>query len=348
MKHHRSISLPVLLLAAMSPAWAQMMSSHASSATAKPSTDGSMLATTALQPVGKAVARVNGAVLTDRDLVREEYTIFPYARQHNGIPTAMAADIRAGAMKMMEFEELVYQEAERRKMTVPPAKLQRAVSDFRKQFANPQDYQDLVQREFKGSKQLLEARIERSLLIDEMLKIEIEDPSEISVAQAHAYYDKNPDKFRFPESYAIQTISIIPPDNATPEQQKEARKNAENALKQAQATKNYEDFGVLAERISQDDYRVMMGDHRALDAAKIPPAVLNAVSAMQPGQISGLLELENHAYTIVRLNGHTPAGIRKFEDVKDSLREYLKKQKTEELRRALDARLRKHAKVEEL
>ncbi len=346
MKHH--YLLPVLLLAAISPAWTQMISSHESPAAAKPSSNGSMLATTRLQAVGKPVARVNGAMLTDRDLVREEYTIFPYARQHNGIPTAMAADIRAGAMKMMEFEELVYQEAARQKMTVPPAKLQRAMSDFRKQFANPQDFQDLVQSEFKGSKKLLEAKIERSLLIDEMLKIEIDNPSEISIAQARAYYDRNPDKFRFPESYAMQTISIIPPDHATPEQQKEARKNADNALQQAQATKNYEDFGVLAERISQDDYRVMMGDHRALDVAKIPPAVLNVISGMQPGQISGLIELENHAYTIVRLNGHTPAGIRKFEEVKDPLRENLKKQKSEELRRSLDARLRKHAKVEEL
>lgn len=346
MKRH--YLLPVLLLAAMSPVWAQMMRSHASTATAKPGNDGSMLATTALQPVGKAVVRVNGAVLTDRDLVREEYTIFPYARQHNGIPTAMAADIRAGAMKMMEFEELVYQEAERRKLTVASPKLQRAMSEFRKQFANPQDYQDLVQSEFKGSKKLLQAKIERSLLIDEMMKTEIDNRSEISIAQARAFYDKNPDKFRFLESYAIQTISIIPPDNATAEQVKEARKNADNALKQSQATKNYEDFGVLAERISQDDYRVMMGDHRTLDVSKIPPAVLNVISGMQPGQTSGLIELENHAYTIVRLNGHTPAGIRKFEEVNSSLREYLKKQKTEELRRALDARLRKHAKVEEL
>ena len=29
---------------------------------------------------GKPVARVNGSVLTDRDLLREMYIIFPYAR----------------------------------------------------------------------------------------------------------------------------------------------------------------------------------------------------------------------------------------------------------------------------
>jgi hypothetical protein len=39
----------------------------------------------------KPVARVNGAVLTDRDLLREMYAIFPYARQHNGFPKAQEA-----------------------------------------------------------------------------------------------------------------------------------------------------------------------------------------------------------------------------------------------------------------
>src|SRR5919201_1975975 len=41
---------------------------------------------TTLQVTGKTVARVNGAVLTDRDLAREMFAIFPYAKQHNGFP----------------------------------------------------------------------------------------------------------------------------------------------------------------------------------------------------------------------------------------------------------------------
>ena len=58
---------------------------------------------------------MNGVVLTDRDLLQEEYTIFPYAKQHNGnIPPEMAPGIRNGALQMIIFEELVYQEAQKR------------------------------------------------------------------------------------------------------------------------------------------------------------------------------------------------------------------------------------------
>jgi len=344
MKHRSSVWF--LLLAAAIPACGQLLSSHAPTAAAKPpATSDAVLQ----PPEGKPVARVNGAVLTDRDLLREEYTIFPYARQHNGgIPKEMEPDIRAGAMKMIVFEELLYQEARRRRIVVPRERLQRAEADFRKQFSSRADYDELVKTEFKGSQALLDAKIKRSLLIEEMIKREVVDKSNIAVAQARAFYAQNPNRFLIPESFAVQTISVIPPGNASPEQAKQARKKAEEALHQAKQTKNYEEFGLLAEKISEDDYRVMMGDHKAVERAKLPPQVLQAVETLAPEQVSGLIDIGNNAYTIVRLNAHIPAGKRMFDEVKDSVREYLKKQKTEVLRRALDERLRKNAKVEEL
>jgi len=342
MTHRLSIS--ILLLVAISPASAQLISSHAATAaTPQPTASVAPLA------VVKPVARVNGAVLKDRDLLREEYAIFPYARQHNGtIPKGMEPDIRAGAMKMIVFEELVYQEALRLKMTVPPVKMQQAQTAFRKQFSTPQQYQDLLNSEFKGSTKLLRSKIERSLLIEQLLKLEVQDKSVVSVAQARAFYDKNPNRFLVPESFSVQTISILPPNNATADQAKEARKKADDALRQAKLTKDYNDFGLLAEKISEDDYRVMMGDHKAVDRSKIPPQVVQALETMKPGEVSGLIVAENNTYTVVRLNEHVPAGKRTFEQVKDSVREYLKKQKTEELRSSFDKRLRKNAKVEEL
>ena len=126
----------------------------------------------------KPVARVNGTVLTDRDLLREMLTIFPYARQHNGgFPKAMEADIRKGALQMIVFEELVYQEAKRRGMTVTPAKLDHAVVEFRKQFKSPDDYKEFMAWECQGSEQVLRRKVRRSLLIDQLLKVEVKDKS---------------------------------------------------------------------------------------------------------------------------------------------------------------------------
>jgi hypothetical protein len=335
------ISIFALLLVALSPVSAQMVASHTTA-------PGSAFEQAGAQAVGKPVARVNGAVLTDRELLREMAAIFPYARQHNGgVPKAMEAEIRTGAMKMIIFEELVYQEAVRRKMTVPPAKMERAMAAFRKQFKSQDDYKEFMQIEVNNSQQLLRAKVRRSLLIEALLKQEVNDKSVVSLLQAKVYYDKNPDQFRIPESYAVQTISIVPPQKATPDQLKEARKRADDALRQAKSTKSYDEFGTLAEKISEDDWHVMMGDHKAVDGAKLPPAVLRAVQAMQPGQISDLIQVEQ-IYTVVRLNAHVPSGMQKFEEVKASLRKSLQKSKGEQLRADLGKKLRADAKIEEL
>jgi peptidyl-prolyl cis-trans isomerase SurA len=339
----RLLTIGLLLLATIISARAQMAVSHPPATPTKPNTE-----MVTPEAGGKPVARVNVTVLTDRDLLREMYAIFPYARQHNnGFPKAMEADIRAGALKMIVFEELVYQEALRRQLVVPPAKLERAVRDFKKQFSSPEEFNEFLKAECRGSQKVMRARITRSLLIDQLLTSEVSNRAVISLVQARAYYEKNPSQFRIPESYAIQTISVLPKPNATSAQQKELRAKAEEALQQAKTTKDYEEFGVLAEKISEDDYRVMMGDRRAVDRAKLPPEVLKAAEALQPGQVSGLIPLEQ-GYTIIRLNAHIPAGLEKFEAVKDAIRKQLNKQKTEQLRSALNQRLRAHAKVEVL
>src|SRR5260221_9904039 len=108
-------------------------SPHAPGGAAKPATPA---ATTdsVFQVSDKPVARVNGATLTDRDLLREMIQIFPYANTHGGFPKAEEASIRQGALQMIIFEELVYQEALRRKLSVPPQQIKQAQLEFKKQF----------------------------------------------------------------------------------------------------------------------------------------------------------------------------------------------------------------------
>ena len=128
---------------------------------------------------------------------------------------------------------------------------------------------------------------------------------------------------------------------------KEARKRAEEALKQAKTAKTYDQFGLLAEKYSDDDYRVMMGDHKAVERSKLPPYVVQAVLALKPDQVSDLIQVEN-AYTIIRVNKHIMAGQMKFDDVKAEVRNEMQKRKIEQLRAALDKKLRQNAKVEVL
>jgi len=338
------LSLCAFLLAAITAAPAQM-SSHAPTAVAK-TTAATAPASASTQISDKPVATVNGAVLTDRDLLREMYTIFPYAQQHNGgFPKEQEASIRQGALEMIIFEELVYQEAVRRKLTVSAEKITAGAAEFRKQFKSPEQYQQYLQMEVQGSEQILRQKIRRSLLIEQVLKSDVEDHATVSLVELRAYYDKNPARFEEPETFTIQSISIIPPLKPTPAQATAARQKVDDALRQAKATKSYQDFGLLAEKLSEDDFRVNMGDHKLVGRDKLPPDVVKALLTLQPGQITGAIQIES-AYTIIRLNAHTPAHKKSFEEVKAGLKDDLQKSKYEKLRSGLDKQLRAKAKVQ--
>jgi parvulin-like peptidyl-prolyl isomerase len=302
--------------------------------------------TPALQATGKPVAKVNGVVLTDKDLLREMYAIFPYAAQHNGFPKEMEPEIRSGALQMIIFDELVYQEAKRRNITIPPDKLAAAEKAFRKQFKTPQEYQAFVKSETNGSEAALNEKIRRVLMIETLLSEEVGANAVVTTAQAKAYYEKNLARYEHGETVHIQSISIIPP-NATPAIQKEARQHAEDALKQAKQTKNFRDFGLLAEKLSDDDYRVNLGDRKTQDLKSFPPQIQKALASMKPGDVSDLIQIGD-AFTIVRLEARTPAGTTPFVEVKTQLQSDLQKEKTQQLRSALGDKLRKNATIETL
>src|SRR5271165_1273376 len=157
MKHKALIS--ALLVVTFIGARAQV-ASHGPTTVAKAAPPkASSQQSVAPQVSDRPVAKVNGSVLTDRDLLREMYAIFPYAQQHNGFPKEQEPAIRQGALEMIIFEELVYQEAVRRKLTISPEKMNRAETEFRKQFKSPDDYQQYMQAEMRGSEQQLRQQI---------------------------------------------------------------------------------------------------------------------------------------------------------------------------------------------
>ena len=84
------LSICAMLLVTLSAASAQV-ASHAPTSRGQCVGDDDNRSDAPATVSDKPVARVNGAVLTDRDLLREMYAIFPYAQQHNGFPKAQEA-----------------------------------------------------------------------------------------------------------------------------------------------------------------------------------------------------------------------------------------------------------------
>lgn len=341
-----------LLLALLAPALLAQVASHAPTKMARPAApaqnDQATMALVKVQAVGKPVLRVNGTVLTDRDLVHEMFAIFPYAEQHGGFPKSLENEIRNGAKQMLIFEELVYQEAERRKMSVAPERINAAQASLRKQLGGQKTFNAYLQAECGGSQQVLRQKIRRSLLIETLLKSEVYSKATPTEEQLRAYYNKNIANYSHGASLRIQTVSIIPPANAAgADVKKEAQKKAEAAYAEGKKTKSYQEFGLVAEKFSDDDWHVKLGDHKFVEKDKLPPPVVEAAAKMKDGDVSPLIALGDN-FTFFRLVERKPAGKDLFASVRAGIKDNLSKERTEQLRSQLAQKLHKGAKIEEL
>lgn len=342
------LGICALMVSGISMAFGQV-ASHAPTIVKPTTSSKSISAPASVQKFeAKPVARVNGATLTDIDLVREMYSMFPYSRQHNGgFPKSMEPEMRRGALEMIIFQELLYQDAKHRNISVPASDVSRAEAQFRKQFSTKAEYQDFLKVEAGGSAAVMREKIRRSLLIDKMLKLEVADKATPSAAAVKAYYDRNSLEFTHSELVHIQSISIIPPRGANREVLKEAKQRAEDAVNAAKKTNSYESFGLLAEKISDDDFHVKMGDHKEMPAAQMPREIVAAARTMKPGQVSDLLQLGD-SYTVFRLVELKPTGKTPFAEAKAQIFTKLQNERTEQIRSALNKSLQKNAKIERL
>lgn len=337
-----------LLLALIAPALLAQVASHTPSKMAAPAQDSQpTMALVKVTATGKPLLRVNGSVLTDRDLLHEMYAIFPYAEQHSGFPKSLEKDIREGAKQMLIFEELVYQEAERRKVTVRPERINAAENALRKQLGSASGFNGYLQAECNGSRQVLRQKIRRSLMIEALLTSEVYSKATPNDEQIRAYYNKNIATYSHGARVHIQTVSIMPPPRADADVKKEAKKKAETAYAEAKKAKNYKEFGLVAEKFSDDDWHVKLGDRQFVECDKLPPPVAAAAAKMKDGEVSPLIQLDTN-YTFVRLIEHKAAGKDPIASVRGEIKSNLSKERTEQFRSQLAKKLHQGAKIEEL
>jgi parvulin-like peptidyl-prolyl isomerase len=304
-------------------------------------------ATSASPAVGPLVARVNGAGLSQRDLQHEMQSLFPYSEVHKGrVPGQYSAEVRQKALQQIIFDELVHQEALRRRMTVSATIYADILKQAKGRFPSKTEYDAYAAQEY-GSTRGFEKQLRRGILIALLVDREITQKARMTNAQVRQFYTANKERFLKPESVWVQSISLNIPEKATPAQRSQASKRAETVLPMARAAGSYEEFGKLAEKYSEDDWHIMMGDHRWLHRGRLPSAVENAAFRLKKDESSEIIET-SEAFVIVRVNGKQAPSQIPYSQVSKSLREDMEKAKLVDLRMQFEQKLRARYKVEEL
>jgi peptidyl-prolyl cis-trans isomerase C len=158
-----------------------------------------------------------------------------------------------------------------------------------------------------------------------------------------AFYDKNPDQFKQPETVRASHILIRVTADASDTVKKEKRTQIDSVRT---LVKNGEKFADVAKKFSEDpSSAVNGGDLGFFGRGQMVPEFDTAAFSLKTNEISEVITTQ-FGYHVLMVTDRKPAQTIPFDQVKEDLAKYLKQRKGADITRDQVASLRKAAKIE--
>jgi len=189
---------------------------------------------------------------------------------------------------------------------------------------------------FDDFKQQMKKGLSFEKLVDKQV-----GPVEINDAEARAYYEENEEDFNTPEQVRASHILIKVAPTATVEEKAAAKEKIESLLKKV---KEGGDFATLAKENSDCPSKAKGGDLGFFERGSMVKEFEDAGFAMQPGQISDVVETQ-FGYHIIKVTDRKTAGVTTFEKAKPEIIKTLQQMKKGQTFREYIGKLKAEAKI---
>ncbi len=177
------------------------------------------------------------------------------------------------------------------------------------------------------------------LVMDQVIKKEVESKIQISEQDLNNYYEKNSNKFKTQDQTRASVILIKSPPNDSPERQRKVRKKMESILTQIKAGT---EFNGLAIKFSQDSLKSKGGDLGFFEKGKMFAPFSERAFSMKVGQVSEIFKTK-HGFHILKVTDKKPGVSRSFENEKENIRKTLMESKSAQATRTYVQNLKKQA-----
>lgn len=338
MKKSLSAVLPLLLVVGCQRAPAQTSASSATPATqaAEPGQPAQAVKPKPVPPeLPEVLARVDGEPISRADFERAVKNI--EGRAGGPVPAERRDEIFREILDQLVAYRALVQESRARKVTVADPEVEARIEAIRKQFPDEGAFSKaLADRGLSLDR--LRADTREELLVAKLVEAEVTPQIDVKESDIKDFYDKNPERFQQPEQVRASHILIRLPEGGSAEQKKAARAKAEDVLAQVKAGG---DFAALARQHSQDGSAPQGGDLNFFQRGQMVPAFEEAAFALQPGQVSGVVE-SPFGFHIIKVTERRPARTVPLAEVAPRIGQFLtqqqQQQKTEAFINAVKAR----------
>lgn len=284
------------------------------------------------------VARVNGVDIPKTDFDRLVRQMEVQAGQP--VPANRRDEVYRAILDQLVTYTVLLQETKARNIQVPAAEAKQVsdekIAELRKQIPDPKAFnQALTERNMTLDR--LRSDIRNDLAVGKMMEAEMASMPAVTDADVKEFYDKNPDEFSGVRASHI----LIRPQGFDEDSKKKARATAEDILKQARGGA---DFAELARKHSADGSAQQGGDLGFFTKASMVPEFSKAAFALQPGQISDVVETQFGFHVIKSFERKDVA----IEEAGPKIREFLSAKRRDEHQQAFVAQVKNKSKIEVL
>jgi len=244
-------------------------------------------------------------------------------------------DIRLGialnCLRVLVEQEVLFQEAQRRKLTVSPAEFQdrweREIEGYRHVTAKDGESnlsEAEVLKRVNSTKEEAQAELRRALLIEKMRDQVIREAGvKVSDQEVNEWYAQNRSLTRRPDMIHLKQISVQADKSRRDKKNEQAQQKIQDAYNRIRAGQSFEG---VAKAVSEGKHKDNGGDWGLQPASIFPPFIIEAANKLKPGEISEPIESE-YGYHILKLVEIVPGQEASIEKVGDNIRSMLLRSK---------------------
>ena len=290
-----------------------------------------------------ALLRVNGKPITRQEMERSVKILLAQSRGSQLPPDALKK-AQDAVLEQLTNSELLYQAAQQLELKDLEQQVERQLAQNRAKFATEAEYQAALDGlEMTGKD--MEEFTRRDVAINNMIEKQFGEKMQVAESEAKKFYDDNRARlFEKGESLRASHILIGTEQGAAPQERTEAKAKADALLVRAKAG---EDFAKLAKDLSTCPSKAKGGDLGQFARGDMVPSFEKAAYALKPGELSEVVETQ-FGYHIIKLTERIAAKQEKYQEVKEKIVEYLKREKVRGQLPAFIKELRDKAKIEKV
>jgi len=293
------------------------------------------------QPAQDRLAVVHDVPITAQDGMNEAAVIAADIQLRNLMWTKkQIAGLSKQVLATLIDRELLYQRAQQRNIKIRSQWIERALMDLKAKIGNAAAFDAYLKSSGLSEEQLRE-RIQKGLIVKRLLHREVIRRIKVSEAEMQAFFSRYPEFFIRKDQVRVRQIFIAFPQG----NDLSARGDALLRIQSIQdRLRQGADFAALALEHSEDPSNAKGGDLGYLERAQMIPSFAEAAFALQPGEISDIVE-SRIGYHLIKMVDRSPASQMAYRNTRTKIERTLRRNKEKAAAAAYLAKLKSQANI---